>query len=148
MNWLLYVVIAWCVFCYVSPFSVLVRAQRIQRGRLPPELLDWDKDGKVRFYLANLYGGYGFSIWAPPYSVVVFDKGFFAHASTPLIKFVIAHELAHFNLGHHRKKFFAVLFFLPLFKFVRRRMAAFEDEADAVAEKVTQRKRKSFPQLR
>ena len=150
MDWslLTWSAIAWVVFCYVSPFSVLVRAQRIDRGRLPAELLEWDVDNKVRFYLANLHGGYGFSIWAPPMSVVVFDRQFFTHANVPLIKFVIAHELAHFRLGHHRKKFFAVLSGLFLIKAVRRRMRNYENEADDVAERMTARKKKSFPQLR
>ena len=122
-------------------------AQPVSRGRLPAELLDWDQDGEVRFYTAPLSGGYGFSIWAPPWSIVVFDRDFFAQAPPTLVRFVVAHELAHFTLGHHRKRWFAVVTGLALLPAVRGWLRRMEDEADMVAQVYTKSKRSDFPQL-
>lgn len=147
VTWLLAVLAVWVTFNWVAPFAVLVRAQPISRGRLPAELLAWDRDGAVRFYTASLIGGYGFSLWAPPWSVVVFDRDFFSRASPPLVRFVIAHELAHFTLGHHRKRWLAVVSGLVLLPQVRYALRAMEGEADAVAERRTGSKRSDFSQL-
>jgi hypothetical protein len=148
ITWVLVLACFWLLFNWAAGFSVLTAAQPISRGRLPAELLHWDKDNKVRFYVANLVGGYGFSLWAPPFSIVIFDRDFFAQASPPLVRFVIAHELAHFTLGHHRKRWFAVVFGLVLLPAVRRWLQQMEHEADQVAFWRTESKRSSFPQLK
>ena len=147
ITWVLVLICFWVLFNWASPFAVLVHAKRINRGRLPADLLTWGRDREVRFYVARLSGGYGFSIWAPPWSVVVFDKDFFAQAAPPLMRFVIAHELAHFSLGHHRARWFAVVSGAVLLPAVRRWLGRMEDEAHAVAEWRTGLKRSSFPQL-
>lgn len=138
----------WVAFNWAAPFTVLARAERIGRGRLPAELLEWARDARVRFYVARLVGGYGYSVWAPPWSVVVFDRGFLARASPALVRFVVAHELAHFALGHHRQRWFAVVTGAVLIPAVRRRLKRMEAEADAVAERHTGLRGASFPQLR
>ena len=137
----------WLVFNWAAPFAVLAQAERIGRGRLPGELLTWSRDQKVRFYTARLSGGYGFSVWAPPWSVVVFDKDFFAQASPPLVRFVVAHELAHFSLGHHRARWLAVVSGAALVPAVQRWLVRMEGEADAWAEERTGLRRGSFSQL-
>lgn len=147
LTWVLVLFTFWVLFNWAAPFAVLTHAEQINRGRLPAELLEWNKDQKVRFYVAQLSGGYGFSIWAPPWSVVVFDKDFFARASPPLVRFVIAHELAHFNLGHHRWRWLAAVSGLILLPAVRRWLRAMEDEADLAAYWRTGSKRSDFSQL-
>ena len=147
ITWLLVMLAFWILFNWTAPFAILTQAERIGRGRLPADLLTWGRDRKVRFYVTPLSGGYGFSVWAPPWSVVVFDKDFFAQASPPLVRFVIAHELAHFSLGHHRARWFAVVSGAVLVPAVQRRLARMESEADAWAEKRTGLKRSSFSQL-
>lgn len=142
------VVFLWLLFNWASPFALLQKAHPLSRSRLPAELLDWDKDAKVKFYVANLIGGAALGIWAPPMSIIIFDKTFLTNANAPLLRFVIAHELAHFNQGHHRKRWLAVVSLAFLFPAVRRWLARMEDEADIIAEAQTGRARKQFPQLR
>jgi len=147
LTWVLVLACFWVLFNWAAPFAVLAKALPISRGRLPGELLDWDTDGDVRFYTGPLSGGYGFSIWAPPWSIVVFDRDFFAQASPSLVRFVVAHELAHFSLGHHRKRWFAVVTGVALLPVVRGWLRRMEDEADMVAQLLTKSKRSDFPQL-
>ena len=148
MFWLLLIIPAlWVAFNWAAPFSVLMGATRVSRGRIPADLLTWAADRNVRFYVNHLHGGYGFSVWGPPWSIVVFDQEFFAQAPPPLVRFVIAHELAHFSLGHHRKRWFAVVSGIVLLPQVRRALARMEHEADQVAFWKTGLKRSSFPQL-
>lgn len=137
----------WLVFNLLAPYSVLAQAERISPGRLPAELLIWPKDKKVRFYMTTLSGGYGYSVWAPPFDIVVFDRVFFKRAPPTLIRYVVAHELAHFTLGHHRKRWFAVVTGLVMFPAVRRWLLRMEDEADVVAETRTGFPRSAFPEL-
>lgn len=149
MWWVLSILALWLLFNWVSPFAALLstQAKPISRGRLPAELLRWGKDKEVRFYVADLKRGYGFSVWAPPWSVVVFDKRFFTNAYPNMIRYVVAHELAHFSLGHHRERWLMVITGLVILPSVRKRLHEMEAEADAEAERVTGFKRSFFPQL-
>jgi hypothetical protein len=148
------VLVSWVLFNWASPFALLQRAVPLSRGRLPGELLDWDKDNRVRFYVADLQKGPGFaaglgcSVYAPPVEIIIFDRMFLTQANAPLLRFVIAHELAHFQLGHHKKRWLAVVSLLYLLPSARAWFQRMEDEADAVAEQRTGRKKESFPQLR
>mgnify|MGYP001597717617 CR=1 FL=1 len=137
----------WVLFNCAAPYAVLVQAERISVGRLPSELLVWPRDRRVRFYLSSLKGGYGFSVLAPPLNLVIFDRAFFAHASPALIRYVVAHELAHFSLGHHYKRWLLVVCGLALLPAVRRLFQRFEDEADAAAAERTGFKRSAFQEL-
>jgi hypothetical protein len=137
----------WLVFNFASPYTVLLQAEPISPGRLPGGLLIWPKDRKVRFFMTNLSRSYGYSVWAPPFNLVVFDRTFFANASPALIRYVVAHELAHFTLGHHRKRWFAVVTGAALLPGVRRWLLRMEDEADVVAVTRTGFTRDSFPEL-
>lgn len=137
----------WLLFNLLAPYTVLLRAERISWGRLPAALLTSVRDRKVRFYMMSLSGGYGYSVWAPPLNLVVFDRTFFARANPALIRYVVAHELAHFSLGHHRKRWLAVVTGLAFFPAVRRWLVRMEDEADRLAEKRTGLVRSSFPEL-
>ena len=137
----------WVVFNTLAPYTVLLRAERISWGRLPAALLTAVQDRKVRFYMMSLSGGYGYSVWAPPLNLVVFDRAFFARANPALIRYVVAHELAHFSLGHHRKRWFAVVTGLALIPAVRRWLSRMEDEADVEAARRTGFERKLFPEL-
>jgi Zn-dependent protease with chaperone function len=124
----------WVAINVAAPHAAFLRAERISAGRLPAELLTHDRDRKVRFYMMTLTRGYGFSIWAIPFNVVVFDREFFRHATPPMIRFVIAHELAHFHLNHHKKKWVCRVtgaIFLP---FVKRWLERMENQADEEAE--------------
>jgi len=152
LTLLLIALALWVAFNWVAPFATLINAERISPGRLPSALLTSAGARKVRFYTAHLPRGprvgLGFSIWAPPFSVVVFDQEFFARAPTAMIRFVVAHELAHFSLGHHRMRWLAVVTGAVLLPTVRRRLARAEDEADAAASKHTGLSKSMFPGLR
>lgn len=146
--WLLGLVfVLWLGFNWIAPFAILLRAVRISPGRLPRELFVWKEARTVRFYVADLGRGYGYSVWAPPLNMVVFDRQFFECASLPLVRFVVAHELAHFALGHHRKRWLMVVGGLALLPGVRRWFQRFEDEADAEASRRTGLSRSSFLEL-
>lgn len=142
------VLLLWVVFNIAAPYAVLLKAERISPGRLPAELLMWKRDRKVQFYMTILRGGYGYSVFSPGLHLVIFDRAFFARASPALIRFVVAHELAHFHQGHHRMRWFAVVTGFVLFPFVRRWLLRMEDAADAEAEYRTGLCRKLFPELR
>lgn len=152
VSWVLFtLLVLWLVFNWAAPFATLVGATRISPGRLPASLLTSAAARRVRFYVADLPRGkrigLGFSIWAPPFSVVVFDRRFFAQASAPMIRFVVAHELAHFSLGHHRTRWLAVVTGMVLLPLVRRRLARTEDEADVEATRRTGLSKSLFPGL-
>lgn len=143
MSWLLMLLLpaAWLLFNLVAPVALLRDAKRIGRGRLPAELLAWVDARGVRFYTAPLVANknhyWGLSLWAPPFSVVIFDQDLFAQASPYVVRYVIAHELAHFSLGHHRWRWLAMVSGAALLPVVRRTLQRFEHEADAEAERRT-----------
>ncbi len=137
----------WVAFNLIAPYAVLLRAEPISWGRLPAELLTAERDRNVRFYITTLNNSYGYSVFSPFLNLVVFDKRFFAHASPSLMRFVIAHELAHFHLNHHRKRWVMVLTGLVLIPAVRRWLLRMEDEADVEAVRRTGLERKLFPEL-
>ena len=144
---LLVVLFGWLAFNILAPYSVLFRAKRISWGRLPAVLLTSVKDRKVRFYMMDLQQSYGYSVLAPPLNLIVFDRAFFAKASPAIIRFVVAHELAHFSLGHHWKRWLAVVLGLSAFPVTKRWFLRMEDEADAVAIKRTGFTRKMFQEI-
>lgn len=147
MTWfVLLFVVVWILGNLLAPYVVLLKAERISWGRLPAELLH-SGDKLVRFYITELKGGYGYSVFSPFLHLVIFDRAFFAHASPALIRFVIAHELAHFHHNHHRKRWLAVVTGLVLLPAVRRRLLRMEDEADAEATRRTGFKRQHFVEL-
>ncbi len=137
----------WIAFNVLAPYAVLLRAEPISWGRLPAELLTSKKDKKIRFYLATLQGSYGYSVFSLGLNLVVFDRRFFAQASSELKRFVIAHELAHFHRRHHQKRWLFVVTGLVLLPVVRRRLLTMEDDADAEAVSRTGLIRSSFPEL-
>lgn len=140
---------AWVVFNLVAPRVAVLRAEPIGWGRLPAELLTMSRDRRVRFYHADLSRGYGYSVWAPlSLNVVIFDRTFYAHASPALVRFVVAHELAHFHAGHHRWRWAAVVSGAILLPAVRRWLLAMEAEADAEAERRTGYDRSMFKGFR
>ena len=148
MTTVLLLIGLWLVFNLSAPYAVLLRAQPISWGRLPMELLTSETDRKVRFCMTKLTGGYGYSVWSPlGLNLVVFDKGFFAHARPDLIRFVIAHELGHFHQNHHKKRWVAIVTGLVLIPAVRRWLLRMEDDADVEATKRTQFTRNMFPEL-
>jgi len=147
MTWVISLLFLWLMLNLLAPYAVLARSQRISIGRLPAELLTLPVYRGVRFYMAELRGGYGFSVWAPPLNLVVFDKGFFAHASPQLIRYVIAHELSHFSLGHHRWRWFAIVSGAVLLPPVRKWLRKMEEEADVEASRRTGLSRMLFPEL-
>ena len=141
MSWgwwcLLAAVVLWISFNWVAPLAIFLRGERISPGRLPPELFTSGEARAVQFYLDDLYFGYGYSVWAPPWNVVVFDRKFFAKASAPLLKFVIAHELAHFSLGHHYTRWLLIVLGVGLTPWARKTFERYEKEADAEASRRT-----------
>lgn len=135
--WLLSLLGFWVGLNWLAPYAAIYRAERISPGRLPHELFSLDGARRVRFYVDDLTTGLGYSIWAPPLHCVVFDRNFFAQASPPIVRFVVAHELAHFSMKHHQLRWFSVVLGLILLPAVRRRLVRAEDEADAEAERRT-----------
>ncbi len=140
-------VVIWILVNVFAPYAVLLRAERISWGRLPAALLTSPRDRKVKFYLTALSGGYGYSVFSPFLNLVVFDREFFAYASPALIRFVIAHELAHFHQNHHIKRWLAVVTGLVLIPPVRSWLLRMEDAADEEAARRTGFIRKMFPEL-
>lgn len=148
MWWLLFgFLVFWILFNWLAPLEVLSRADKISPGRLPGELLVSNEARKVKFYLAELHLGYGYSVWSPPMNMIVFDRAFFNRASPQLVRFVIAHELAHFSLNHHRKRWLLVVFALGWLPWTSKLFQRFEDEADAEASRRTGLTRKMFTEL-
>lgn len=144
---LIVVLVLWVAFNLLAPYAVLLRAEPISWGRLPAELLMQQRDKKVKFYISILSGSYGYSVFSPGLHLVVFDKNFFAHASPACIRFVVGHELAHFHLHHHQKRWVLVVTGLVLLPFVRKWLSRMEDEADAEAIHRTGLVREMFPEL-
>ena len=148
MIWTIIILLTlWVAVNCAAPYAVLLRAQKISWGRLPGELLTLPQYHDVKFYMTTLVGGYGYSVWAPGISLVVFDKAFFAHASPTLIRYVVAHELAHFTCGHHRKRWVAIVTGASLIPGVRRWLHGMEVEADGIAVQRTGLNREMFPEL-
>ena len=146
-TWLLFLLVVWILLNILSPYAVIARSTPISIGRLPSELLMGVDHRQVKFYTATLLGGYGYSVWAPPLNLIVFDKVFFSRASPALIRYVVAHELAHFSLNHHRWRWFCIVTGVVLFPSVRVWLRRMEDEADVVAARRTGYHRKMFPEL-
>ena len=148
LFWLLGILfIVWLVFNILAPYAVLTKSTPISIGRLPAELLMDVDHKKVKFYTSNLAAGYGYSVWAPPLNLIIFDKAFFSRASPALIRYVVAHELGHFTLGHHKKRWFCIVTGAVLFKGIRDWLLEMEEEADVIAVRRTGYHRKSFPEL-
>lgn len=145
--WASLLLLIWVVFNWLAPLEVLYRSQRISPGRLPRELLVSGEAHKVHFYLADLTLGYGYSVWSPPMNMIVFDRVFFNRASPHLVRFVVAHELAHFSLNHHRKRWLLVVFCFGWLPWTNKMFQRFEDEADAEASRRTGLTRKMFTEL-
>lgn len=143
-----FLLVLWVGFNWSSPLALLGDAEELSLGRLPAELLARVRAHKVRFYLSALRRGPGFSAWVWPWSFVVFDRQFFRHASPELVRYLIAHELAHFALRHPQRRWLVVVTGVVLLPPVRRWLARCEDEADAFAEKLTGFRREFFDQLK
>lgn len=146
-SWLLGGLSCWIILNVVAPYSILLKAERISFGRLPAELLVLPEGRKVRFYMSDLYRGYGFSVWAPPLNIVVFDRRFFQRADPKLLRYVVAHELAHFTLQHHIKRWCCIVSGIVLFPIVRKWLNCMEDEADEMAARRIGLPRAAFPEL-
>lgn len=128
----------WLLFNWVAPMATMVNTERISPGRLPRELFAADEARRVRFYLSALHGrGWGFSVWAAPWSVVVFDRAFFMTAPSDVVRYVIAHELGHHHLGHHWRRWWLVVFGVAFTPLGRRVLAGFEQAADLYAFRLT-----------
>ena len=80
LVWMLFLLflIVWVLINVIAPYAVIARSIPISIGRLPSELLMDVDHRRVKFYTSNLIGGYGYSVWAPPLNLVIFDKTFFA----------------------------------------------------------------------
>lgn len=139
--------VLWVIANCAAPYCALAGAERISPGRLPAELLVWPRDRKVRFYITHCHYGYGFSVWAPFANLVFFDREFFANASPALIRYVVAHEIAHFSFGHHRKRWLCVVTGLILLPQVRKWIEVMEEEADEEAARRTGFPRSAFPEI-
>ena len=138
----------WVAWNVAAPYATLRGAARISPGRLPRELFTGAAARRVRFYVAELRGGYGYSLWAPPaMNLVVFDRAFFDRAGMDLLRFVIAHELAHFARGHHRRRWLLVTCGLAATRWGRERLMRYEREADAEATQRTGFVRANFTAL-
>lgn len=141
MPWWGWMVVAlavlWVLFNWAAPFAILLRSERVSPGRLPRELFTSDEARRARFYVADLPRPGAFSIWAPPLHVVVFDRSFFRYATAAQVRFVVAHELAHFTMGHHWRRWVLVVLGVALLPQVRRWLAHTEEAADEEAERRT-----------
>ena len=138
--------VGWVAFNWVAPLAALsaVNAAPLSPGRLPRELLLSDAARRVKFYLADLNRGYGYSVWAPPFNIVLFDRSFFNSASSDLLRFLVAHELAHFSLHHHRKRWLLMVMGIGFLPAMKKLFEKFEEDADAEASRRTGLTRSMF----
>lgn len=138
MNWWLAgssaAFVAWAVFNYFVPLTVLSFAQRMSIGRIPADILRRANVHRVEYYVANLARGYAFSIWLGWRHAVVLDKNFLRLGAPAQIRFVLAHELGHCALGHLKLRWLAVVTGAMLLPCVRRWLKRLEDQADEFAE--------------
>ena len=148
MTWALILAALWVLANLAASYAPLALSERISPGRLPVELLARGEARRVRFYVGETVASYAFSAWAPPWTVVIFNRRFFARATPELLRFVVAHELGHAAAGHHILRWVAVVSGAALLPAVRRALARQEDSADAYATRLTGFKKEFFEQLK
>lgn len=147
MIWLLLIIPLWLLFNWAAPFATLVNAEPLGLGRLPADLLKRPEARRIRFYLGTLRRSYGFSVWLWPWTVVVFDRRFFAAASGDLVRFVVAHELGHALHRDHVQRWWAIVTGAVMLPVVRRRLVQHEHNADYYAMMLTDLRRDMFKGL-
>lgn len=140
----LLVVIGELVGTWLSPLVLAANREPIADDRiLDPVLLGWASVLGVRFYVAPTLerGDLAFSCFLGFHRAIVVSAPFFRHAPDPVVRFVLAHELAHHTFGHvWRRMLFAALRLRrwPLLgAYAARQIQRDEDEANAYAEQVT-----------
>ena len=139
--------VLWVLFNLLAGYAPLLLAERISPGRLPAELLRLGTAKRVRFYVGNNVKSYAYSLWAPPYTVVVFDRRFFLRAEPDLVRFVVAHELGHAHAHHHIIRWLSIVTGAVLLPVVRRVLLRHELDADSYAMELTGLTKSMFPQL-
>lgn len=91
---------------WVAPFMAFgaeatpLQAHHIRA--LDPALLAWADDLGVRFFLVPSFarGDFACSCYFLFQRVVLIQSAFWYHATEPVVRFTVAHELAHHELGH------------------------------------------------
>lgn len=129
--------VAWLIFNWLAPLSLLAFAERMSVGRIPKNILDKANAYHVHYYIAKLVRPGAFTTWLGWKHAVVFDRDFLQRAYPDQIRFVLAHELGHCALGHMKRRWFCTVTGLALLPAVRVYLEGKEEEADAFAEKLT-----------
>ncbi len=131
------VFIAWLIFNWLAPLSLLSYCQRISIGRIPKNILDAADAHHVRFYVGKLERSAAFSTWLGWRHAVVLDRDFMHSAPSDVVRFVLAHELGHCVLGHLRLRWLLTVTALAMLPSMRRYLDQKEGDADAYAEALT-----------
>lgn len=128
---------------WLSPFALAAERFPLVFDRAcDPVLVDWAASLGVRFYtVPSLDRDYAFSCFLGFTRVVVIAWPFYRHAPDPVVRFVIAHELAHHELGHVGRRMFITILRLQhwpvLWRLAHRLVAHDENAANELAEKAT-----------
>lgn len=83
-----------------GPEATLVQHHHVEA--LDPSLAAWADDLGVRFYLVQKFerGDFACSAYFLFNRVVLVQAAFWHHGTDPVVRFTVAHELAHHELGH------------------------------------------------
>ena len=137
MIWFLSLLAAWLLFNFLAPLSLLAFAQPMSLGRIPADILEAAKAHKVRFFDAHLARGLAFSTWLGTSHAVVLNRSLLERAYPAQIRFILAHELAHCQLGHLRLRWLLTVSGAILVPAVARWFRGKEEEADLLAERLS-----------
>lgn len=135
-------ILGWFAGAWLSP--VLLAADRkplslYELSLVPADLHHVAMKLRATFYTVGGLGvdGFSFSAFFFDQRVICIDRTFLHHAPAAVVRFVIAHEIAHHLLGHPELKALAYMTGLRLFPAVRRWLENFEHQANRWAEDQT-----------
>lgn len=127
----------WLAFNLLAPWSLLVAAEPLSLGRVPPDLAREAARLHARFYVARLARPGGLSVLAWPQRVVLLDRDSLALTPAWALRFLVAHELGHVALGHLAARWWLAVTGLALLPVARWWTGEMEREADRYAERLT-----------
>lgn len=129
--------VCWFLPVWFSPFILVSGREQLAGHRIPGYLRgEVDRLG-IDVYLVEGVDGYGFSCYLGWRRAIVIERNFFRFAQGPAFEFVMAHELAHHELGHVALRYWLTATGLSHFPAAHQRLQKTEDEANAWAERLT-----------
>ena len=135
--WFLVLIVAWLLFNWLAPLSLLANATRMSIGRVPKDILDRANAYHVHYYVAKLNGPLALSTWLGWKYAVVLDRNFLQNARADQVRFVLAHELGHCALHHLQLRWLCTVLVLSWIPTVNAYLRRKEEDADAFAEELS-----------